>query len=172
MWLLEILQCIHPLNTVMHLGNAVISHVETREAKWPNLHCPACSKADHHSLELVSSNWSILPFGTDVRTRTFCHSNVASPRSYCSVISKVYQTSLALQISAVKSWIIKAWVSPDSQDDEDCGRDLWKSSSPTLLWKQGFLEQVAQDHVQVTWSFEDLQGGRTAQPLELIVRMV
>ncbi|GAB0189303.1 translation initiation factor IF-2-like [Grus japonensis] len=29
------------------------------------------------------------------------------------------------------------------------GRDLWRSSSPTLLLKQDHLEQVAQDHVQV-----------------------
>ena len=29
------------------------------------------------------------------------------------------------------------------------GKDLWRSSSPTLLPKQGQLEQAAQDHVQV-----------------------
>ena len=28
------------------------------------------------------------------------------------------------------------------------GRDLWGSSSPTLLPKQGHLQQAAQDHVQ------------------------
>jgi len=35
------------------------------------------------------------------------------------------------------------------------GRDLWGSSSPTVLPKQGHLEQVAQDFVQV--DFEYLQ---------------
>jgi len=29
------------------------------------------------------------------------------------------------------------------------GRDLWGSSSPTALPKQGHLQQAAQDHVQV-----------------------
>jgi len=39
------------------------------------------------------------------------------------------------------------------------GRDLWGSSSPTPLLKQGHLEQVAQDRVQV--GLEYLQRRRT-----------
>lgn len=35
-------------------------------------------------------------------------------------------------------------------------RDLWRSPSPTTLLKQGSLEQVAQNHVQI--AFEYLQG--------------
>jgi len=37
----------------------------------------------------------------------------------------------------------------------EVGRDLWGSSSPTPLPKQGHLEQAAKDHVKV--DFEDLQ---------------
>lgn len=40
----------------------------------------------------------------------------------------------------------------------DVGRDLWKPYSPTPLLKQGNLDLVAQDHVQL--SFEFLQGER------------
>ena len=43
------------------------------------------------------------------------------------------------------------------------GRDLWGSSSPTLLPKQGHLQQAAQDLVQVT--FEYLQRRRLHNPL-------
>ena len=32
------------------------------------------------------------------------------------------------------------------------GRDLWRSSGPTPLLKQGHLEPVAQDHVQMVFS--------------------
>jgi len=38
------------------------------------------------------------------------------------------------------------------------GRDLWGSSSPTPVPKQGHLEQAAQDHVQA--DFEYLQRRR------------
>jgi len=38
------------------------------------------------------------------------------------------------------------------------GRDLWTSSGPIPLLKQGHLEPVARDHVQV--AFEYLQGWR------------
>ena len=37
-------------------------------------------------------------------------------------------------------------------------KDLWRSSGPMLLLKQGRLELVAQDHVQK--AFECLQGWR------------
>lgn len=37
------------------------------------------------------------------------------------------------------------------------GRDLWSLCGPTLVFKQGHLEQVMQGHAQAT--FEDLQGG-------------
>lgn len=40
----------------------------------------------------------------------------------------------------------------------DVGRDLWKPSGPTPLLKQGNLDLVAQDHVQL--AFEFLQGER------------
>lgn len=38
------------------------------------------------------------------------------------------------------------------------GRDLWRSSGPTALLKQGHLGQVAQDHAEVT--FTNLQRER------------
>ena len=38
----------------------------------------------------------------------------------------------------------------------EVGRDLWRSSGPTTLLKQGHLEQVVQDCVQT--AFEYLQG--------------
>jgi len=44
------------------------------------------------------------------------------------------------------------------------GRDLWGSSSPTPLPKQGHLEQAAQDLVQV--GFEYLQRRRIHNPSE------
>lgn len=79
-----------------------------------------------HAGKLITAHSSWFPatdltfsLGTGLRTRTFCHSNVASPWSYCSVNSKGYQASLGLQIPAVQSWIIKAWVSPESQNGED-----------------------------------------------------
>lgn len=40
----------------------------------------------------------------------------------------------------------------------DVGRELWKSSGPISLLKQGFLEPVAQDHIQL--AFECLQARR------------
>ena len=40
----------------------------------------------------------------------------------------------------------------------DVGRDLWRSSGPTPLLKQGQLEPVAQDHAQTAFGY--LQGGR------------
>ncbi|KAK4806816.1 hypothetical protein QYF61_005612 [Mycteria americana] len=40
----------------------------------------------------------------------------------------------------------------------EVGRDLWRLSCTTPLLKQGYLEPVAQDHVQT--AFEYLQGGR------------
>ena len=40
----------------------------------------------------------------------------------------------------------------------EVGRDLWRSSGPTLQLKQGHLEPAAQDSVQT--AFEFLQGGR------------
>jgi len=52
----------------------------------------------------------------------------------------------------------------------DIGRDLWRSFGPTALLKQGHLEQVAQDHVQM--AFEYLQAGRIhnlpGQPLPVL----
>jgi len=45
----------------------------------------------------------------------------------------------------------------------EVGRDLWRSSGPTSLFKQGHLESVGQNHVQKT--LEYLQGGDNAQPL-------
>lgn len=38
------------------------------------------------------------------------------------------------------------------------GRDLWRSSDPSSLLKQGHHEPLAQDHTQE--AFEDLQEGR------------
>jgi len=38
------------------------------------------------------------------------------------------------------------------------GRDVWRSSGPTLVLKQHQLELVAHDHVQM--AFEDHQGWR------------
>ena len=40
----------------------------------------------------------------------------------------------------------------------EVGRDIWMSSSPTLLLKQGHLGQVTQDHARS--AFEYLQGWR------------
>ena len=49
-------------------------------------------------------------------------------------------------------------------------RDLWGSSSPTPLTKQGHLEQAAQDHVQA--GFEYLQRRRlhnlSGQPVPVL----
>jgi len=41
------------------------------------------------------------------------------------------------------------------------GRELWRSSSPTPLLKQGHLQPVSQDHDQT--AFEYLQGWRLHQ---------
>ena len=52
----------------------------------------------------------------------------------------------------------------------EVGRDLWRSSSPTPLPKQGHLERIAQDCVQM--AFEYLQGWRLhkvcGQPVPLL----
>jgi len=40
----------------------------------------------------------------------------------------------------------------------DVGSDLWRSSCPTSLLKQGYIELVAQDHVQT--AFENPQRWR------------
>jgi len=42
------------------------------------------------------------------------------------------------------------------------GRDLWGSSGPNALTKQGHLQQVAQDHAQA--GFEYLQRRRIHNP--------
>lgn len=51
----------------------------------------------------------------------------------------------------------------------EVGRDLWKSPGLTLLLKQGHLQQVAQDHVQM--ALEDLQWWRlqnlSGQPVQV-----
>ena len=39
----------------------------------------------------------------------------------------------------------------------EVGRDLWRSSCLIPLLKQGHLEQIAHDHVQM--ALEDVQGG-------------
>lgn len=50
------------------------------------------------------------------------------------------------------------------------GRDLSRSSGPTPLLRQGHVDQVAQDHVQM--AFEDPQGRRPhslpGQPVPLL----
>jgi len=51
---------------------------------------------------------------------------------------------------------------------EEVGRDLWGSSSPTPLLKQGLLQQAAQDHIQV--GFEYLQRRRIHNPSVLPVQ--
>jgi len=43
------------------------------------------------------------------------------------------------------------------------GMDLWRSSGPTSLTKQGHLEQAAQDVIQA--GFENLREGDSAAPL-------
>ena len=52
----------------------------------------------------------------------------------------------------------------------EVGQDLWTSSGPTPLLRQGHLEPVAQDRVQV--AFEYLQGGRlhnlSGQPVPVL----
>ena len=52
----------------------------------------------------------------------------------------------------------------------EAGRDLWRSSGPTPLLKQGHLGQVASDHVQI--AFEYLQGWRlhnlSGQPVPVL----
>ena len=52
----------------------------------------------------------------------------------------------------------------------EVGRDLWRSSAPTTLLKQGHLQLVAQDHVQT--AFEYLQGWRihnlSGQPVPVL----
>jgi len=35
----------------------------------------------------------------------------------------------------------------------EVGKDLWRSSGPTPLLKQGYLEPVAQDHVQMVLEY-------------------
>jgi len=39
----------------------------------------------------------------------------------------------------------------------EVGRGLWRSSDPTLVLKQGYLELIAQYHIQT--AFEYVQGG-------------
>lgn len=52
----------------------------------------------------------------------------------------------------------------------ESGRDLWRSSCPTTLLKQGHLEPLAQDPVYM--AFEDLQGQRlhisSGQPVPVL----
>lgn len=43
------------------------------------------------------------------------------------------------------------------------GRDFWRSSGQTHLLKQGYVDEVAQDHAQV--ALEDLQGGDSTTSL-------
>jgi len=43
------------------------------------------------------------------------------------------------------------------------GRHIWRSSGPSTLLKQGHLEPVAQDHIQM--AFEYLQGWKLHNPL-------
>ena len=51
------------------------------------------------------------------------------------------------------------WI-PESQNSRkvEAGRDLWRSSYPIPLLREGHLEQVAQDRVQM--AFKYLQGWR------------
>lgn len=52
----------------------------------------------------------------------------------------------------------------------ETGRNLWRSSGPTPFIKQGHLELVSQDHVQM--AVEYLQGGRfhhlSGQPVTVL----
>lgn len=41
----------------------------------------------------------------------------------------------------------------------NAGRHFWRSSGPIPVYKQGRLELVVQDHVQMPLAFEYLQGG-------------
>ena len=55
----------------------------------------------------------------------------------------------------IRSIYIGKYKSENPRRDE-VGRDLWSSSAPSPLLKQGHLEQVDQDRVQM--AFEYLQG--------------
>lgn len=99
------LQNIPPLNTLRYLGNAVISQMRTRDAKWTSLHWPLCSKcwspltqAGFQPLDCPSV-WDWFE-----NKDHLSHGEVASPWSYC----KEYQISLGFQIPAAQSWMIKA----------------------------------------------------------------
>ena len=46
----------------------------------------------------------------------------------------------------------------DGDDRVEVKRDLWRSSGPPPLLKQGHLQQAAQDHVQMAFGY--LQGHR------------
>ena len=52
-----------------------------------------------------------------------------------------------------------------SQDDgmAEVGRNLWRSSGPSPLHKQGHRESVTQDHVQVTFTVSE-HGDSTTLP--------
>lgn len=66
-----------------------------------------------------------------------------------------------MSLSLTLAWLLT--VSPPSE----AGRDLWKSSCPTSMLKQGLQELVTQGHVQT--ALEYLQGWRlhsiSAQPV-------
>jgi len=54
--------------------------------------------------------------------------------------------------------ISRSSTEPHNHRAAEVGRDLWMSSGPTPLLKQGHLEKAAQDHAQMT--FEYFQGWR------------
>lgn len=53
----------------------------------------------------------------------------------------------------------------------EVGKNLWRTSGPTPLHKQAYLELVAQDHVKA--ASEDLQEGKlhnlSGQPVPLLI---
>ena len=70
-----------------------------------------------------------------------------------------YQHISLVRYSALSSTYtgeISAVPYPQNHEMVKLGRDLWRSSGPVPLLKQGHPEQAAQDHVQV--AFKDPQG--------------
>ena len=48
------------------------------------------------------------------------------------------------------------------------GRDIWRSSCPTPLLKQGHLDPVAQDRVQIAFEYHERLHNLSGQPVPVL----
>uniref|UniRef100_A0A8B9Q4U4 Transmembrane protein 19 n=1 Tax=Apteryx owenii TaxID=8824 RepID=A0A8B9Q4U4_APTOW len=116
-------------------------------------------------LDISAPQWPIIVFGAAAGLLGSIVDSYLGATMQYSVHFSSYFTVL---------WMTKRdWRSPAHSQNHrtvEFGRDLWRSSSPTLLLKQGHLEHVAQDPVQV--GFEYLQGWRlhnlSGQPVPVL----